>query len=177
MKEITVNVGVIGCGYWGPNLIRNFHNNPEVELAAIADVDQSRLERIGGMYPAASRHRDHRDLVKDNSLDAVVVATGAGPSAVEVPGIDQSHVFTGDDYIRREAKVGDKVVVLGGDYGAELALSVARDGKQATLISDSASVAAPPYNYLGRMLIMQSYLEADGVEVLTEDAWIALIGG
>ena len=41
-----LNVGVIGCGYWGPNLIRNFHNNPEVEVVAIADIDTRRLTRI-----------------------------------------------------------------------------------------------------------------------------------
>ena len=70
-----IRMGVIGCGYWGPNLIRNFHNNAEVEVVAIADTDQSRLDQVGRLYPGATRHHDHRDLVKDASIDAVVVAT------------------------------------------------------------------------------------------------------
>jgi len=70
-----IRMGVIGCGYWGPNLIRNFHNHPEVELAAICDVDDARLNHVGRLYPAARQTRDHRDVVADASLDAVVVAT------------------------------------------------------------------------------------------------------
>ena len=66
---------MIGCGYWGPNLIRNFHNNPEVELVAIADLDEGRLQRVGNLYPTAKRTTNHRDITGDASLDAVVVAT------------------------------------------------------------------------------------------------------
>ncbi len=70
-----IKMGVIGCGYWGPNLIRNFHNNPEVEIVAIADIDSDRLTRVGGLYPNATQTADHRDIVNDPSVDAVVVAT------------------------------------------------------------------------------------------------------
>lgn len=70
-----IRMGVIGCGYWGPNLIRNFHNNPEVELVAIGDIDTARLEQVGRLYPTVQRHTDHRDIVNDASIDAVVVAT------------------------------------------------------------------------------------------------------
>jgi predicted dehydrogenase len=70
-----IRMGVIGCGYWGPNLIRNFHNNPEVELVAIADTDSTRLEQVGRLYPTVTRCADHRDVIGDASIDAVVVAT------------------------------------------------------------------------------------------------------
>lgn len=70
-----IRMGVIGCGYWGPNLIRNFNNNPEVELVAIADLDAARLETVGRMYPHVAKHSDHREIIKDTSIDAVVVAT------------------------------------------------------------------------------------------------------
>ncbi len=70
-----IRMGVIGCGYWGPNLIRNFSNNPDVDLAAIADIDEARLAHVGRLYPNAKRLRDHRDLVNDPTIDAVVVAT------------------------------------------------------------------------------------------------------
>ena len=46
-------MGVVGCGYWGPNLIRNFHNNPEAEVVAIADLDGDRLRP--SRHPHAGR--------------------------------------------------------------------------------------------------------------------------
>jgi len=70
-----IGVGVIGCGYWGPNLIRNFNNNPEVDLKAIADLDPDRLAAVGGLYPHAHKLRDHEELIADPDIDAVVVAT------------------------------------------------------------------------------------------------------
>ncbi len=70
-----IRMGVIGCGYWGPNLIRNFHNNADVELAAIADLDAQRLQKVGAMYPQVKRTTDPQDLIGDPALDAIVVAT------------------------------------------------------------------------------------------------------
>jgi predicted dehydrogenase len=70
-----IRMGVIGCGYWGPNLIRNFHNNAEVEVVAMADLDPDRLQRVGGLYPTVARTTDAREVIADDSLDAIVVAT------------------------------------------------------------------------------------------------------
>jgi predicted dehydrogenase len=70
-----IKMGVIGCGYWGPNLIRNFYYHPEVDLKAIADLDQTRLDHVAQLYPAIKATRDFRELVKDPEIDAVVVAT------------------------------------------------------------------------------------------------------
>ena len=70
-----IRMGVIGCGYWGPNLIRNFQNNPEVELVSMADLDVKRLQRVGALYPTVRRFTDYREITNDPTLDAVVVAT------------------------------------------------------------------------------------------------------
>jgi predicted dehydrogenase len=70
-----IKMGVIGCGYWGPNLIRNFHNNAEVDVVAIADIDTDRLRRVGGLYGNIRQTTDHREIVDDPQIDAVVVAT------------------------------------------------------------------------------------------------------
>lgn len=69
-----INVGVIGAGYWGPNLIRNFIDSPKTNLIAVADMKQERLDRINKMYPALATVMDYRDLFH-MGLDAVVVAT------------------------------------------------------------------------------------------------------
>jgi len=74
-KREPLNIGVIGCGYWGPNLIRNFNGLPEVELAAIADLDEKRLQHVGLLYPNAVKTTNHADIIGDPEIDAVVVAT------------------------------------------------------------------------------------------------------
>lgn len=69
-----LNIGVIGCGYWGPNLIRNFVELPSANLVAVADMKQERLDHIKSLYPAVQVTQNHRDLFK-MGLDAVVIAT------------------------------------------------------------------------------------------------------
>lgn len=70
-----LKVGVIGCGYWGPNLIRNFHGLADAEVAAIADLDAARLGKVGLLYPGARKTTNHLEIVEDPAIDAVVVAT------------------------------------------------------------------------------------------------------
>jgi predicted dehydrogenase len=68
-------VGVIGCGYWGPNLLRNFAENEKAELRWICDADPVRLAAMGRRYPAAQTTTDHHKLVKDSELDAIAIVT------------------------------------------------------------------------------------------------------
>lgn len=69
-----IRVGVIGCGYWGPNLIRNFVEIPTSTVVAVADLDQERLEHIQRCYPQITVTGDYRDLCRLD-LDAMVIAT------------------------------------------------------------------------------------------------------
>jgi predicted dehydrogenase len=70
-----IGIGVIGCGYWGPNLLRNFVENEAAEVRWICDVDSSRLAVMGRRYPAAKLTTDYHKLLEDRALDAVVIAT------------------------------------------------------------------------------------------------------
>ena len=67
-------VGIIGFGYWGPNLARNFHEAPASELVAIADVKQERLKRAEALYPSVCLEEDYQRLFQ-LGLDAVVIST------------------------------------------------------------------------------------------------------
>jgi len=67
-------IGVIGCGYWGPNLIRNIVELPNADLVAVADLREERLEHIQSRYPKIEVTRDYWDLFS-MGLEAVVVAT------------------------------------------------------------------------------------------------------
>jgi predicted dehydrogenase len=71
----VTTVGVVGLGYWGPNLARNFDRLPDAELAWLCDASAEALERWGAAFPSARTTGDIDDLLSDDSLDAVVIAT------------------------------------------------------------------------------------------------------
>src|SRR4030067_1036168 len=69
-----IKVGVIGVGYWGPKLARNFFELSDSQLEWVADLDQSRLDHIKSLYPEVRTTQDyHRVLTSD--VEAVVIAT------------------------------------------------------------------------------------------------------
>jgi NAD-dependent oxidoreductase involved in siderophore biosynthesis len=74
IQQMHVRVGVIGCGYWGPHLIRTLHHMPGVELVGVAEERQDRLRYVSRSYPAIRPFSDHRQLLQSD-LDAVVIAT------------------------------------------------------------------------------------------------------
>jgi predicted dehydrogenase len=70
-----VSVGIVGLGYWGPNLARAFAELPEVELKWLCDSDADTRARLHARYPDARVTPSFDDLIDDDDLDAVVVAT------------------------------------------------------------------------------------------------------
>jgi predicted dehydrogenase len=70
-----VRVGIIGYGYWGPNLVRNFAEYPASEVARVADLRPERLAPIERRHPGVVTTTDHRDLLKDPSIEAIVIST------------------------------------------------------------------------------------------------------
>lgn len=70
-----VKVGVVGCGYWGPNLIRNFRSLPDCKLKLVCDLDQGRLQHMRSLYPEVETTSDFAHMLNGAGLDAVVVAT------------------------------------------------------------------------------------------------------
>ncbi len=70
-----MKVAVIGCGYWGPNLVRNFMQSNKVDQMICCDQSQSRLARMKNLYPSVATVTDYRELLEDPALDAVAIAT------------------------------------------------------------------------------------------------------
>jgi predicted dehydrogenase len=70
-----IRIGIIGYGYWGPNLVRNFAETRGAEVAAVADLDRAKLESVQRRFPAVKCTSDFQDLMNDPSIDAVAVAT------------------------------------------------------------------------------------------------------
>ena len=78
-----MRIGVVGLGYWGPNLARNFDRLPDTELAWICDASEDARARWSREFPAARSTAELGELLADDSLDAVAIATHV-PSHAEL---------------------------------------------------------------------------------------------
>jgi len=70
-----IGTGVIGYGYWGPNLVRNFAENQNTELLAVSDLRTERLSLVERRYPSVRGTSDHQELLADRTIQAVAIAT------------------------------------------------------------------------------------------------------
>lgn len=70
-----VSVGMVGYGYWGPNLVRNLAETPGVRVVAVADLSEERLDRVKERYPAVRTTTDVTEILTSPTVDAVVIAT------------------------------------------------------------------------------------------------------
>lgn len=122
-----LQVGVIGCGYWGPNLIRNFHALENCRLAAISDRKVERLRRFEQRFPGLKTYRDALDLIRDSSVDAIALAT---PISTHFP-IARAALKAGKhvlvekplaasvaevDALMREAKAAGRILMVGHTF-------------------------------------------------------------
>lgn len=70
-----LNIAVIGYGYWGPNIVRNFVEAPDADVLMVCDLDESRLEQAQKRYPAITTTTNPQDLFNNDAIDAVAVVT------------------------------------------------------------------------------------------------------
>jgi predicted dehydrogenase len=74
-KPGSIRAGVVGLGYWGPNLLRGLLELPDVEISYICDLDERRLSALSRRYPHATPTVSFADLLDDADLDAILIAT------------------------------------------------------------------------------------------------------
>jgi predicted dehydrogenase len=72
-----INIGIIGCGYWGPNLVRNFLQIPEVAGVCVCDLSRERRQHIKALYPTVRVCQDAVGIFNDEDIEAVVISTPA----------------------------------------------------------------------------------------------------
>jgi predicted dehydrogenase len=75
MERAPLGVAVVGAGYWGPNLVRNFYASQEWSVRCVVERDRERLERLLRLYPAIAGHAEFDAALGDESVDAVALAT------------------------------------------------------------------------------------------------------
>ncbi len=135
-------------------------------------------------------------LIRERKPDAVILATGARETVPEIPGINGPSVVALDEVLSGKKTVGKRVAVVGGKYGAELAISLGREGrempepgfnkyhrqpgeralgvkheaklKDVTLIEEGPMVGWPPYSMITRFIVINEFLAEAGVKCLTE---------
>jgi predicted dehydrogenase len=66
---------VVGAGYWGPNLVRNFHASQEWRVACVVDSDRTRLQKIARLYPHVAVYSKIEQALEDRQIDAIAIAT------------------------------------------------------------------------------------------------------
>lgn len=75
MQDGVVGIGVVGYGYWGPNLVRNFSSSEVARVISVSDLDSAKLAASKRLYPGMVTTSDFRDLLKNSDIDAIVIAT------------------------------------------------------------------------------------------------------
>lgn len=75
MSNDSIGIGVIGYGYWGPNLVRNFANNPSARVVGVSDLDPEKLAVSKRLYPNLMTTCVYEDLINNPEIDAVAIAT------------------------------------------------------------------------------------------------------
>ncbi len=118
-----IGIGVIGYGYWGPNLVRNFAQVDGAGVVAVCDGRQERLGVVNKLYPAVNTYTDAGAMLADPAVDAVVIAT---PVSTHYPLAKQAllagkHVFVEKPFTATSAE-GEELIALADER--ELTLMV-----------------------------------------------------
>ena len=90
-----INIAVAGCGYWGPNLVRNFNVLPDAKMKMVCDLDPNKLAYMSNLYPEIQSVASFDEVVMDKSIDAVVIATPP-PTALR---------YGKGEYVRRKTRI------------------------------------------------------------------------
>jgi predicted dehydrogenase len=75
MQDELLGIGVVGYGYWGPNLVRNFSNSGVARVVTVNDLDPAKLTTSRRFHPTVATTSSFRDLLEDRRIDAIAIAT------------------------------------------------------------------------------------------------------
>jgi predicted dehydrogenase len=135
-----VSIAVAGLGYWGPNIARNLQELPEATLAAVCDTRPEALQPIARRYPTVRLTTEFDELLEDDQIDAVAIATPVG-----------THM----ELARAALEAGKHVFVekpmTASTSEAEVLMTLAAD-KALTLMPGHTFVYSPPVNLIREII-------------------------
>ena len=70
-----IRIGVIGYGYWGPNIVRNFHTHESSEVTLVCDKNPKTQERLRKSHPGMAFTTDENEVLKSSTIDLIAVVT------------------------------------------------------------------------------------------------------
>jgi predicted dehydrogenase len=116
-----LNIGVIGCGYWGPNLVRNFNALNGAQVVRVADLDDERRTHIQDLYPTIEGTQDANEIIGDAAIDAVAVATPVSThhSIARKALLSGKHVFVEKPICETSAQV-EELIQIASERGLTL---------------------------------------------------------
>ena len=107
----SLNIGVIGYGYWGPNIVRNFHNAANSVVVSVCDLNPASLDRVRRSFPSISVTTDASDILTNPKIDAVAIVTpvshhfSLAKKALE----NGKHVFVEKPFTRNAAEAEELI--------------------------------------------------------------------
>jgi predicted dehydrogenase len=106
-----INLGVIGYGYWGPNVARNFYGSEGAKLAAISDLSEKRLGLAQAHYPSVRVVKDPGDLIRSKDIDAVAIVTPvfAHHELAKAALLEGKHIFVEKPFTSTSAQARELV--------------------------------------------------------------------
>ena len=112
----VVRIGVIGYGYWGPNIVRNFFNAQNATVVAVCDLNPKSLERVRKTYPFLQLTTDPADILTSPDIDAVAIVT---PISQHFPLAKKAlengkHVFVEKPFTRTSAEAEELILLADG---------------------------------------------------------------
>lgn len=140
MTEARVGVGVVGLGYWGPNLVRNLYELPEADVVSVCDTRPEAFDRVRRRYPAIPQTTRFDDLLEDPTVDAVAIATT---------------VSTHYELARRALESGKHAFVekpLAGSTEEALSLAQLADENELVLMPGHTFLYSPPVNKIRELI-------------------------
>ena len=155
MKKIKV--GIIGLGYWGPNLVRNFLNNPNVKLEKVCDLKNGRIEFIQEKFPGIEVTSDMMNIINDKNIDAVAVATPVNThkDIAKLCLLNNKHIFVEkpftDNYkdgleLLNLAKETGKIIAVGHIFQFAPAVTCIKENIEKGILGDLYHLTAQRIN-------------------------------
>src|SRR5215204_4537150 len=120
-KNRTITVGQIGCGYWGPNLLRNFSAQQDCWVKFVAEINPERQAYVRANFPLSEVTTSLDTVLNDPEIDAVIVATPASSHHALTKQVLESgkHAFV-EKPLATSTKQADELVKLAESSGKTL---------------------------------------------------------
>ncbi len=136
------------------------------ELNNISQWEQGQIKKLGVRVELGEEVSP--GLIEQSHPEAVIVAVGSSEVIPNIPGIDGPNVMTLLEYLETPKNAGKKVVILGGQEGAEIAVGLARQKKTVTILEETEKIANTPYFiHSGRRSELHRFMVEEGIAVFT----------